>query len=142
MVEMLEELPPQGKNRGKRVRCLCECGRGFEARKSNVLSGRTTSCGCKRTGRPKKKVTTETLVTVPKNIATIRKAAPVIKKLPLAINPIDEEYDKCENLIQKVMDRWDKTKEEIAESIGLRVYQLDNLSHEELHDVLERAGAL
>lgn len=32
----------------RRVLCLCDCGREFEARANNVTGGRTKSCGCRR----------------------------------------------------------------------------------------------
>ena len=33
------------------LRCLCDCGTIVVARKTNVLSGNTRSCGCYRRGR-------------------------------------------------------------------------------------------
>jgi hypothetical protein len=36
------------KNEGSWLRCQCDCGKVFDARRSNVLRGNTKSCGCLR----------------------------------------------------------------------------------------------
>ncbi len=55
MLQVLKELPAKGANRGKRVLCLCSCGREVEVRKCDVVSGHTISCGCRK-GKRKEQI--------------------------------------------------------------------------------------
>lgn len=142
MVEVIEELPSKGSNRGKQVRCLCDCGNEFVARKADITSGHTVSCGCKRGKR--KPATVEPSPKVASQPKPKLASHRVTKPKPIIVLEEDdeEEYDECEELIQQVARRWDKTREEIAESLGFSVRHLESLSRSELYDALERVGAI
>lgn len=46
----VKELPPATKGGNYRYECRCDCGNTIIARRGNLTSGNTTSCGCTRKG--------------------------------------------------------------------------------------------
>ena len=47
VLELDEKVTASNKNNAKSYVCKCDCGNTKTIRKSNLLNGSTTSCGCK-----------------------------------------------------------------------------------------------
>jgi len=143
--EIIRILPSSGKNRGKRVEARCHCGNIFEARLSNINSGNTTSCGCDRGKRktslvkPKRKFKSHQVTRPKRQVTRPQRVAPP----PEDIEEVDVPEETTEHWIQKALDYSPHLNEDtLADSLGMRAYQLHDMNPNELRNILEERGAI
>lgn len=54
---VLEKAPFYSKNKTTMWKCQCQCGKIINVQRNNLLSGNTTSCGCKAFSKGEEKIT-------------------------------------------------------------------------------------
>lgn len=116
----------------------CHCGKEFEARLQSIKSGNTTSCGCMNgKKKPIKKETKTILMSQRRQPYVTPKRTP---KLPVIEGGIDSSWEEEEhereqrdNLLQEALEHNSHMDPEwFADRLGFRLYQLKQMSHEEL----------
>jgi hypothetical protein len=141
-LRIIEELPPSGKNRGKRVKAECHCGNIVEVRKSHIVSGNTTSCGCMQGKHPVKKKENSTSGHIRPQP---QKPLSISLKKPIYIEPEENEeddyYNEAEQFIERFIEDHNMTEDQVADKLGIPIYRLYQLSLEDLKEKLREAGA-